>query len=495
MYNQNGLNTSLNLSADTNMVAGTFYHVVVTFDGTTARVYVNGVLLKSGAPTSYVPGVDGELTIGSRSDGGFLWAGKADEVAFYGSVLPASEIAAHYEAASTNAASYATQIQASSPLIYYRFNEAGDPGAANIGSYGAQANGTYLYSAKPGQAGPTAANLEASNKATQFDGSGGSVTLPALPLEGNEVTLTAWVKVTGSQTNSAGIVFNTAASSGLRMGSAGGYELGYDWNGAAGSFVSQLNLVDGQWCFVGLIVRPDKAILCLQDGTTFSTAENIFANEPTSWSSKSRIGNAGAAAVLNGSIDEVTLFDRALGIGDVYSQYAAAVGGLGPRIFVEPQTPASTVYQYDTVALAVDAGGTPTLTYQWRKGLQPIDGATNRTYVIANAQAADAGSYDVVITNPYGSATSQAVTIAVTALTAPAISQEPVGRTLYEGGTIKLEVVASGGGLRYQWSKGGQPIETATNAIYRVESAAAADTGSYSLPSRTRLGRPLRVQP
>src|SRR5438128_1545897 len=86
------------------------------------QTFVNGVLLASGNPTSYVPGTAGVFSIGARSDGNatFPWAGKADEVAFYNTVLTPSQIAAHYAAATTNAAGYAAQISALNPLVYYR---------------------------------------------------------------------------------------------------------------------------------------------------------------------------------------------------------------------------------------------------------------------------------------------------------------------------------------------------------------------------------------
>jgi Right handed beta helix region/Secretion system C-terminal sorting domain len=45
-------------------------------------------------------------------------------------------------------------------------------------------------------------------------------------------------------------------------------------------------------------------------------------------------------------------------------------------------------------------------SYQWRKGAVNIGGATSSTYTITGATAADAGSYDVVVTNTCGSVTS-----------------------------------------------------------------------------------------
>src|SRR5262249_53426925 len=126
-YNQNALSISINPVGATNMTAGTYYHLVATFDGTTARLYVNGTQIASAiwnntGSVNYVPGTAGPFSIGTRADNAFFWQGKQDEVAFYTNVLSASTIAAHYNAATTNAAGYSAQILADGPVLYFRLN-------------------------------------------------------------------------------------------------------------------------------------------------------------------------------------------------------------------------------------------------------------------------------------------------------------------------------------------------------------------------------------
>jgi len=81
-----------------------------------------------------------------------------------------------------------------------------------------------------------------------------------------------------------------------------------------------------------------------------------------------------------------------------------------PTIDVAPSDQA--VCQGDTARLDVAAGGTPPQTYQWRKDGSPlsdggnISGAGTLSLRISSFGAADAGSYDVVVTNACGSATS-----------------------------------------------------------------------------------------
>ncbi len=69
-----------------------------------------------------------------------------------------------------------------------------------------------------------------------------------------------------------------------------------------------------------------------------------------------------------------------------------------------------------TTFLAAAAGTSP-FGYQWRRNAVPIPGATAQTFTIPNVQAVAIGSYDALITNPAGTATSLAGSLAVTGLT------------------------------------------------------------------------------
>ncbi len=127
-YNQNGLNTVVNITAGPAPVAGTWYYLTASWDGVTgtARLSVDGgvpVLSAPGQP--FVANVDGPFTIGARSDAAFGWAGSIDEVAYYGTVVDDVTLASH-RANGLNAARaipYPTLIKASNPLGYWRLNE------------------------------------------------------------------------------------------------------------------------------------------------------------------------------------------------------------------------------------------------------------------------------------------------------------------------------------------------------------------------------------
>ena len=67
------------------------------------------------------------------------------------------------------------------------------------------------------------------------------------------------------------------------------------------------------------------------------------------------------------------------------------------------------------VVLTVQAVGTGPLKYQWRLNGNNISRATNTTLTISNAQAINAGTYTIVVTNALGSATSDPARLQVAA--------------------------------------------------------------------------------
>ncbi len=75
-----------------------------------------------------------------------------------------------------------------------------------------------------------------------------------------------------------------------------------------------------------------------------------------------------------------------------------------PAILTQPLT--QSVIQGQKATLEVVASGTPSPTFQWKKNNADIAGATGTTYTLTSAQAADAGSYTVQVTNANGSVTS-----------------------------------------------------------------------------------------
>jgi hypothetical protein len=499
--------------------SGTWMHVVITFDGTTATIYTNGAVSMSGAPTgtpNFVANVDGQTSFGMRSDGSAAtaslpWPGQQAEVAMYTGALSQARVSAHYTAA-TSASTYATAVQADSPVLWYRFQEPASAVAGNSSTLGSSLNGKYAYGTTPGQAGPRLAaypGFEAGNNSVGVPGNtgnnpGASVSVPALNLNTNTVTMTAWVKATTDQEgNYAGIVVCHAGTtdSGLIIDFNGGLGVSYVWAGAnswspsGDSGLPTLPLND--WAYVALVVQPNQAAIYLcasNNAAGFAGVTNPFVSLHTSqaFDGATLFGSDAGSPTYSftGNIDEVAIFNRSLGEGELYTQYGAAVGGLKPKLFGDIQGPSGSVAAGDPITLTVDAGGTPPLTFIWRTNGVAAYTTTSNTLVVGTSRLADTGNYDVIISNAQGTATSSSVGVTVVTPSQPQITQliGYLSRTLYPTGTLNMAVSATGGGLKYQWYKNTQAIATGTASSFTIAHVTTADAGSYSFSVTNIVG-------
>lgn len=136
-YNQNGTATAVSITTGPAPVAGTWYHVVATWNGSVANVYVDGVAGTPSPATTFVPSQTADFHMGSRSDGAFVWNGSIDEVAFYGSALSPATIASHHSNGTNAGRStpYATLVQASNPIGYWTGNQTPVTGAGSAPAF------------------------------------------------------------------------------------------------------------------------------------------------------------------------------------------------------------------------------------------------------------------------------------------------------------------------------------------------------------------------
>lgn len=114
----------------------------------------------------------------------------------------------------------------------------------------------------------------------------------------------------------------------------------------------------------------------------------------------------------------------------IYSNNSAPV--------ITSQPTNKTVAQGQSVTFNVSASGTAPLIYQWMKSGTNISGANGSSYTINNAQVSNAGQYSVKVTNNYGNATSNTVSLTVTGFNASPIATiiSPTNGTLFRHGDI-----------------------------------------------------------
>jgi uncharacterized repeat protein (TIGR01451 family) len=66
-----------------------------------------------------------------------------------------------------------------------------------------------------------------------------------------------------------------------------------------------------------------------------------------------------------------------------------------------------------SMSFSVSASGAPPLSFQWRKDGAPIPGATQSCYTLSAPCGADAGPYDVIVTNDCGSVSSDVAVLGI----------------------------------------------------------------------------------
>jgi hypothetical protein len=119
-------------------------------------------------------------------------------------------------------------------------------------------------------------------------------------------------------------------------------------------------------------------------------------------------------------------------------------------------------------------------SYQWRKNLTPIPGATGSTFTIPSVQSTDAGTYDVVVSgtcSPAAISNGAVLTVNVP----PSITSQLINDTLCEGSSKTYTISATGTALTYQWRKDGNNITGATGPTYSIASVLPNHAGQYDV--------------
>jgi len=161
--------------------------------------------------------------------------------------------------------------------------------------------------------------------------------------------------------------------------------------------------------------------------------------------------------------------------GSVTSQIATATI-LPLRITLQPRN--QTAAAGGSPSFSAAAAGVGPFGFAWYfGGTNLLQSGTNNTLTLPGFGMNNVGNYTVVITNNYGSVTSQIATL--TGAFPPSVAEQPVNQTTSLGTPVRFGVVANGTGpFTYQWQFNGTNL---TNIISTFAGGASGGDGGAAI--------------
>ncbi|WP_265594765.1 cadherin-like domain-containing protein [Haloferula sp. BvORR071] len=123
---------------------------------------------------------------------------------------------------------------------------------------------------------------------------------------------------------------------------------------------------------------------------------------------------AGTATITASGIDVATTtpFDRkSMHVYGISNRAADPYVAKAPEFTLQPT--GATIGIGSSVTLHGETVGSPNMTYQWKKGVTDVSGATTPVLVLNDVSGVDAGSYTLVVTNGSGTTTSNPAVVSV----------------------------------------------------------------------------------
>lgn len=176
------------------------------------------------------------------------------------------------------------------------------------------------------------------------------------------------------------------------------------------------------------------------------------------------------------------------------------------QIFTHPQN--IIIQAGENASFSVAASGGGSLSYQWLKNGQEIQGADSNSLILSNVSKDDEALFSVVVSNSAGSKKSHTALLTVQSgqvviivdepeieepvVEAPVVEEpvveslvivtQPENVTVDENGNANFSVQVSGADeISYQWLKDGAIIQGQTSETLTISPALLADAAEYSV--------------
>jgi glucose/arabinose dehydrogenase len=232
----------------------------------------------------------------------------------------------------------------------------------------------------------------------------------------------------------------------------------------------------------GITTQPSSQTVTAGQPATFMVSAT--GSTPLSYQWQRNQVNISGANASSYMIASATLADNGArfrcvvsnAFGNATSNEATLTVNAPPNINTNPAD--QTVTQGQPATFMVAASGSTPLSYQWQRNQINISGATASSYMIASTALPDNGAkFRCVVSNAFGSATSNEATLTVTA--PPSITSQPSNQTAAQGQPATFMVAATGSTpLSYQWQRNQVNISGANASSYMIASTALPDNGA-----------------
>lgn len=321
--------------------------LVATFDGSTARLYVNKTQATPQSIVAYTANGTNDFIIGQGEIGtSFFFPGKIDEVSLYNTTLSSANITTHYNAARPTLTptpttypqpkvSYATNVANDTPIAYWRLGESSGTDAVN--NISSNYTGTYVNSPLLGQTG--ALNNDANTSVT-FDGTSSYTTVSYnSALNSSQFSIEAWVYPTGGS-GYRGIVSNRSYPNGwvFYIDSNDDFAFWVNNDTAMASLIGPSVTLNTWSHLVGTFDGTNARFYV--NGTLQSTQAITSYLANTSAALTIGQGDVGSNFFFQGTIDEVALYPSALSSSRIDAHYQSGInGGPGTPDTIAPTTP------------------------------------------------------------------------------------------------------------------------------------------------------------
>ena len=147
--------------------------------------------------------------------------------------------------------------------------------------------------------------------------SGDYAEIPALNINSNTITMSAWIKPNGPQNDWAGILFARGGTTTAGLSMKSDNELRYHWNNNEYGWSSGAYAALDKWNHVVLVVAPSSATIYL-NGEPYTRS---VTHSPETFDAPMRVGNdaTSGARTFDGQIDEVCIWNKVLTQAEIRS--------------------------------------------------------------------------------------------------------------------------------------------------------------------------------